>query len=110
MRLLLDECVPKRLGRLLGPHEVKTVQQAGWAGITNGALLARAAQSFDVFVTVDQGIRYQQNLTGLSISVVVLAAVSNDIRDLEPLVPRLLQSLESVQPGQVVRVAHPSRQ
>ena len=62
MRLLLDECVPRRLGRHLAPHEFQTVQQAGWGGLKNGALLARAAESFDVFVTVDQGIRYQQNL------------------------------------------------
>lgn len=53
MGLLLDECVPKRLGRLLAPHDVQTVQQAGWSGIKNGALLARAAESFDVFVAAD---------------------------------------------------------
>ncbi|MFO0691295.1 MAG: DUF5615 family PIN-like protein [Myxococcota bacterium] len=105
MRLLLDECVPKRLGRLLAPHDVQTVQQAGWSGIKNGALLARAAESFDVFVTVDQGIRYQQNLADLNIAVVVLAARSNNIDDLQPLIPKLLSALESARPGSVIRVA-----
>ena len=105
MRLLLDECVPKRLGRLLGPHEVQTVQQAGWSGLNNGALLARAATSFDVFVTVDQGIRYQQNLVGLKICVAVLVARSNDIRALELLVPKMLEGLQVAAPGEVIRVA-----
>lgn len=104
MRLLLDECVPKRLGRLLAPHDVQTVQQAGWSGIKNGALLARAAESFDVFVTVDQGIWYQQNLVGLKIAVVALAARSNNIDDLKPLIPRLLDALEGARPGEVIRV------
>lgn len=105
MRLLLDECVPKRLGRLLAPHDVQTVQQAGWSGIKNGALLARAAESFDVFVTVDQGIRYQQNLVGLKIAVIALAARSNNIDDLKPLIPKLLGALEGARPGEVIRVA-----
>lgn len=105
MRLLLDECVPKRIGRLLAPHDVQTVQQAGWNGIKNGALLARAAATFDVFVTVDQGIRYQQNLVGLEIAVVVLAARSNDIDDLAPLVPQLLAAVDEARPGDVIRIA-----
>jgi predicted nuclease of predicted toxin-antitoxin system len=105
MRLLLDECVPRRLGRLLEPHEVQTVPRAGWSGFKNGELLARAAESFDVFVTVDQGIKYQQNLVNHDICVVALAARSNDIRDLEPLVPKLLAALDEAQPRQVLRVA-----
>jgi predicted nuclease of predicted toxin-antitoxin system len=105
MRLLLDECVPKRLGRLLAPHEVQTVQQAGWSGLKNGELLAKAADSFDVFVTVDQGIRHQQNLTEVEICVVALVAASNDIRDLEPLVPKMLEALTRAKPGMAIRVS-----
>jgi predicted nuclease of predicted toxin-antitoxin system len=82
MRLLLDECVPKRLARELRGHEARTVQDAGWAGIKNGALLRLANGQFDVLLTVDQAIEYQQNLSGLSISVVVMMAPSNDIGDL----------------------------
>ena len=105
MRLLLDECVPKRLGRLMAPHEVQTVQQAGWSGLKNGELLAKAADSFDVFVAVDQGIRHQQNLTQVAICVVALVASSNDIRDLEPLVPKMLEALADAEPGKSIRVA-----
>ena len=105
MRLLLDECVPKRLKRELRGHEVHTVQEAGWAGLTNGALLRAANQSFDVLLTVDQGVQYQQNLAGLRISIVVMAARSNDVDDLRPLVPKVLTALETLQAGQVVLIA-----
>jgi predicted nuclease of predicted toxin-antitoxin system len=105
MRLLLDECVPKRLKRELPGHEVLTVQDAGWAGLTNGALLRVADASFDVFLTVDQGLQHQQNLAGLRISIVVMAARSNDVDDLRPLVPRVLVALRTIQTGQVVYVA-----
>ena len=76
MRLLLDECVPKRLKRELPGHDARTVQDLGWAGIKNGALLKLANGQFDALLTVDQGIEYQQNLSGLSISVVVMMAPS----------------------------------
>ena len=66
MRLLLDECIPKRLKRELLGHEVQTVQDMRWAGIKNGALLKLADGQFDALLTVDQGIEYQQNLFGLS--------------------------------------------
>lgn len=105
MRLLLDECVPRRLGQSLARHDVQTVQQAGWSGLKNGELLTKAAESFDVFVTVDQGIRYQQNIVAYDICVVALAARTNDIKDLRPLVPRLLEMLADARPGQVLRVA-----
>src|SRR5881409_2789110 len=85
MRLLLDECVPRRLKRELRRHEAKTVKDMGWAGITNGALIKLADGQFDALLTVDQGIAYQQNLSGLKISVVVMLAASNDIDDLRPL-------------------------
>ena len=84
MRLLLDEGVPRRLGHELVGHEVATVQQRGWGGISNGELLALAAPEFDVFVTVDQGIPFQQNLASLDIAIVSMVARSNDIADLRP--------------------------
>ena len=105
MRLLLDECVPKRLKRELPGHEVHTAQEAGWAGLTNGALLRAANESFDVLLTVDQGVQYQQNLAGLRISIVVMAAPSNDIDDLRPLLEKVLTTLETIQPRQVVHVS-----
>ena len=104
MRLLLDECVPKRLKRALPGHEVRTVQEAGWAGVKNGALLRAADGQFDALLTVDQGVEYQQNLTGFAIGIVIMTAPSNDIDDLRPLVPAVLEALGRLQPGEIKRV------
>jgi hypothetical protein len=104
MRLLLDECVPRRFRRELPGHQVRTVPEAGWAGLKNGALLRAANDSIDVLITVDQGVEHQQNLTGYTISVVVLVAPSNDLADLQPLVPALLLALATLRPGSMTRV------
>ena len=76
----------------------------GWAGVKNGALLALAAPVFDVFVTIDANLKYQQNLTSLGLAVIVLHAVSNDISNLRPLAANILKALDSIQPGQVIEV------
>lgn len=102
MRVLLDECVPKKLCRDLPGHEARTVTEMGWAGTKNGPLL-RAAQ-FDVFLTVDQGIEFQQSLTDLDLAVLVMAAPSNDVDDLRPLMPLVLAALASTTAGHVVVV------
>ena len=102
--MLLDECVPRRLKRDLSDHDVHTVTETGWSGIKNGPLLRRAAQEFDVFLTVDQGLEYQQNLLGLDLAIVVMVAATNDIDDLRPLMPRVLETLSSISPGSIVKV------
>ena len=104
MRLLLDECVPKRLKRELHGHEATTVQDMGWAGIKNGELLRLADGQFDALLTVDQGIEYQQNLSGLRISIVIMLAPSNDVDDLHPLLPVVEQVLTTLRPGEIMRV------
>lgn len=104
MRLLLDECVPKRLKRELLGHAVQTVQDLGWAGIKNGALLKLADGQFDALLTVDQGIEYQHNFAGLTISVVVMLAASNDVDDLRPLLPAVEQALATLRTGEILRV------
>lgn len=104
MRLLLDECLPKQLKREFIGHDVQTVPEAGLAGVKNGALLRRAAERFDVFVTVDANLRYQQNTSQLSIAIVVLRAVSNDMSDLRPLMPAALASLPTLAPGVIVEI------
>ncbi len=104
MRLLLDECVPKRLKRELPEHEVKTVQDMRWAGIKNGALLKLADGQFDAFLTVDQGIEYHQNLSGLRICIVVMVAASNDVDDVRPLLSGVEQALAGLRAGEVMRV------
>ena len=101
MRLLLDECVDRRLAREIYGHEVATVAGLGWIGIRNGALLARAAGHFDAFVTVDRNLAFQQRIDNLSFAVVVLRARTNRLVDLAPLVPHLLQILPLLQPGEV---------
>src|SRR4051812_32325334 len=103
MRILLDECVPRRLRRELPGHDVHTVSELGWSGKKNGELLqVMAGQNFDVLLTVDQGIRHQQNLRAAGVAVVGLVAVSNRLADLVPLMPSVLAVLASIQPGDVV--------
>ena len=99
MKILLDECVDWCLARDLQGHEVKTARQMGWSTITNGELLALAAEAFDVFVTVDRKLPSQQNLSALAIAVVVLRARTNRLADLRPLVPNLLAVLTQAKPG-----------
>lgn len=105
MRILLDEQLPRQLAAYLVGHEVRTVQQQSWAGLKNGALLREAeAAGFAVFLTGDQNLEFQQNLSKHRLGVVVLRAVSNALEDVLPLVPAALAAIETVQPGQVVRI------
>jgi predicted nuclease of predicted toxin-antitoxin system len=104
MRVLLDECLPRGLKKHLRNHEVKTVPEAGWAGKKNGELLRVAAGDIDAFITIDSNLVYQQKVGVLPFGVVVLAAPSNRLGDLLPLVPDILAALSSVGPGQVLRI------
>lgn len=98
MRILLDESLPRDLIAQLPGHEVATVRSAGWSGVKNGKLLALAATRFDVFVTADRNLEYQQNLATLPIAVVVLAARRTRIEAILPLVPELLALLNQLAP------------
>lgn len=104
MKLLLDECVTRLLKRDLIGHEAKTVAEAGFRGLKNGALLSAASADFDVLITVDRNIPFQQNISSFQIAVVILLAQGTTYSDLKPLVPELLASLESIKPGALVRV------
>jgi hypothetical protein len=105
MRILIDECVDERLRSSLTGQDCQTARFAGFAGLKNGDLLAAAETAgFDVFLTVDQGIEYQQNLTARKIAIVVFRARSNRLKDLLPLVRACLASIESIRPGQIVRI------
>lgn len=101
MRILIDECVDWRLLRDLPNHDVKTVRQMGWAETVNGALLALAEQHFDVLVTTDKNLSFQQNVARFEIGVVVLRARSARLRHLRELVPALLRILPEVKTGEV---------
>jgi predicted nuclease of predicted toxin-antitoxin system len=104
MRVLVDECLPRALKRLLGEHECRTVREMGWSGKTNGVLLSLAEAEFDVLITIDQAMGHQQNVADCKIALLVLSARSNQIEDLEPMIPAARVALRSIQPGQVVRV------
>jgi predicted nuclease of predicted toxin-antitoxin system len=104
MRILLDEDLPRRLCALLAGHEASTVPRCGWAGIKNGKLLALAAAKFDVFLTMDQNLEYQQNMATLPIAVLVVGAVSNRIEHLAPLVPSILREIDRIPPRSLRRV------
>ena len=98
-RVLLDECVHRGLlGRIAG-HDVRTVPEEGWAGLRNGDVLSRAQAEYDVFVTTDRNLMFQQNLPHFDIAVVVLAGKTNRLADLLPLVPKLLDAIPSAKPG-----------
>jgi hypothetical protein len=104
MRILLDESLPRRLSSSLTEHVVSTVVEAGWSGVKNGKLLALAAERFDVFVTADRNLQYQQNMAALPLSVVVLVAYNNRLPTLLPLIPELLACLAKLPPNSLVRV------
>lgn len=93
MRVLLDECVPRRLGRELVGHEVRTTSEMGWAGKRNGELLRIAAPEFDALLTVDRNLLHQQNLSTFDIAVVVMLATSNTFSELRSMVPKVLEVL-----------------
>ena len=109
MRLLLDECVPARLRKALSAHQVSTVVQQGWSGAKNGKLLALAATKFDVFITVDKNLPYQQNTSTLPVTVVVLDAISNELDYLLPLIPALEIALLRHKLGSYVLIDADSR-
>ncbi|GCL36943.1 MAG: DUF5615 family PIN-like protein [Sphaerospermopsis kisseleviana] len=105
MKLILDECIDRRLTQEFIGYEIKTVPQMGWAGTKNGKLLALIEKEFDVFITVDRNLSFQQNLSQFNIAVVVLQAKSNRLMDLKPLVPKILDILSTVIKGQSVVIS-----
>jgi hypothetical protein len=105
MRVLVDESLPKALGRTLVGHQVWTVRQVRWDGLKNGELIRRAvAEGFDAPVTMDRSIEHQQKVPQLGLGVVVMRAPSNRIEHVVPLAPEVLRALETLRPGQVVFV------
>jgi hypothetical protein len=110
MKLLLDECIVQEFRLRLTGHQVFTVGYMGWSGVKNGKLLAlAAAHYFDAFITTDKSVGDQQNRAKLSLAVVILRAASNDLDDLEPLVPALLRGLRRLKPKTVTYVGQTSR-
>jgi predicted nuclease of predicted toxin-antitoxin system len=108
LKLLLDHCMPRRFGRLLLGHEVIHTSRLGWGDLKNGQLLAAAeGAGFDVMVTVDRSMRFQQNLTGRNLSVIFLLSPGNDAPTLSPLADLVLDQLGTLPRGSVVTIKHP---
>jgi predicted nuclease of predicted toxin-antitoxin system len=105
VRILLDECLPKDLGKYLAGHACRTVPQAGLTGKANGSLLTLAERSgWQVLLTMDRGMPNQQNLASRAISIVIIRSKSNRLADLLPKVPAILAVLPSLSPGEVIRI------
>ncbi|HYT07589.1 MAG TPA: DUF5615 family PIN-like protein [Rugosimonospora sp.] len=106
MKILLDECVPKAIKHSLSVdgHECSTVPEAGFAGRTNGELLRLAESKFDVFVTLDKGMQFQQNLAGCKIKILLIRAKSSRVADILPLIPACLVALHSIKPAQLMQI------
>ena len=104
MRVLLDENLPRELAALLPGHEVSTVGEVGWAGITNGELLTRAAAQFDALLTMDRRLPQHLDLSRFQCGVLLVRARSNRMVHLRPLVPAILQGLSTVTSGTVTTV------
>ena len=107
MRILLDECVNPRVREAFRGHEVRTVVQMGWGGITNGKLLALAQEEFDVLVTLDQNIEYQLNMRKVRLGLLVVKVPDNKIKFYEPIFSEMLEAAEKLSAGQVLRVTSP---
>jgi hypothetical protein len=104
MRVLLDECVPRKLKRELQGHEVLTATEKGWSGVQNGELLKLAAAEFDAFLTVDQNLKYQQNLQTFHIGIILLVARNNRLKTLLPLMPEVREAPANMRAGEFARV------
>jgi Domain of unknown function (DUF5615) len=105
VKLLLDECIDRRLAKEINEHEVVTVPEAGWASVQNGKLLRFAQEQFDVFITVDRNLAFQQHLSQFKIAVIVLEAKTNSLKDLRLLIPQLQRILSAAPKGQVTRIS-----
>ena len=106
-RVLLDENLPRKLRRELPEFSVRTVQEEGWTSYSNGELLGRAQENFDVLLTADRRLQFQQNLKRFEIGVVVILTVSLRFRAIRTAIEPIREALAIVQPGQVIQVQVP---
>lgn len=100
MKVLIDECLPKNIRKEFSGHEVKTVREMGWDSMSNGTLLRAAGKAgFEVFVTIDNNLQYQQNLKAYDIVIVVLVALKSELELLKPIIPKVLKEINKLEKG-----------
>lgn len=104
MRVLLDECLPKKLKNDFPDYKIVTVPEVGWSGEKNGRLLKLAESQFDIFITADQNLQYQHVLANRNIAIVVLSSNSNRYQDLKKLVPKIHKALKEAKIGKAITV------
>jgi predicted nuclease of predicted toxin-antitoxin system len=104
VKVLLDECVDQRLAFEFTEHAVRTVEQMGWKSKQNGELLGLAEKNFDIFVTTDRNLSFQQNIGRFAIAVAILVARTNRLDDLRPIVPKLLKMLPFLKKGEGIEI------
>lgn len=106
MRVLVDHCLPRHLAAELTGHDATTVRAQRWSGLRNGVLLRAAVDAgFDVFITNDASIEFQQNVRRIGIAVIAIVGFRNRMEDLRPLLPRIYEALTAVEPGQVITIS-----
>jgi predicted nuclease of predicted toxin-antitoxin system len=105
VNILLDECTPRVVKKRLPKLNIQTVQEMGWSGLKNGELLAAAEGQFDVFVTTDKNLRYQQNLQGRKLAVLLLP--SNQVPIVERLITDIEANLMTIQAGDFIALPLP---
>ena len=106
MRILLDECTPRIIQKRLPALDIRTVQEMGWDGIKNGELLRLAEADFDIFVTSDKNLRYQQNLSKTKLGVLVLP--SNQVPVIARMMPLIESALHAIKTGEIVELPQPT--
>lgn len=105
MKIVLDECLPHDMVKMIADHQVTTVQALGWSGVKNGKLLKLIeGNQSDLFITADRNLPYQQNLEGFRVAIIALKLFSLRIGDIKPLMPKLQHVIESIKPGEFLVV------
>jgi hypothetical protein len=104
MRVLIDECVDPRVKLLFLDHQVTTVHERGWDTLDDGTLLSLAQSDFDVLLTIDKGLEFQQNLAKLQIGIIVAHVPKNQLVHYQAIQAELLAAIEKSRPGEVIRV------
>lgn len=102
MKILLDECTPNVVRKLLPHRDIQTVQEMDWSGVKNGELLRAAEVDFDVLITTDKNLRYQQNLTRLGLAILLLP--TNQVPAVEALIPAIDAALDNARVGDFIEI------